>query len=62
MGVFKLIKKIVFVYRNKSYLLAEHLYKNYPEFAKSLYLDMEMMIKVKDSQWVYYLKLKRMKY
>ena len=47
MGVFKLIKKIVFVYKNKSYLLAEHLYKNYPEFAKALYLDMEMMIKNK---------------
>ena len=50
MGVFKLIKKIVFIYRNKSYLLAEHLYKNYPDFTKALYLDMEMMIKVKDSQ------------
>lgn len=62
MGVFKLIKKVVFVYRNKSYLLAEHLYKNYPDFTKALYLDMEMMIKVKDSQWVYYLKLKRMKF
>ena len=47
MGVFKLIKKVVFVYRNKSYLLAEHLYKNYPDFAKGLYLDMEMMIENK---------------
>ena len=47
MGVFKLIKKIVFIYRNKSYLLAEHLCKNYPDFAKALYLDMEMMIENK---------------
>ena len=47
MGISKLIKKIVFVYKNKSYLLAEHLCKNYPDFAKALYLDIEMMIKNK---------------
>ena len=62
MGVFKLIKKVVFTYKNKSYLLAEHLCKNYPDFAKALYLDIEMIINNRSAKWVYYPKLKRMKY